>query len=89
MKRIMHERFEELAEEAGMTFEIGGFPNISKFDIEKFAQLIVRECAGICLTNDEEYGEDEDDSLAYWSAHDILERFGLLPPDIPADTDAS
>ena len=43
----MNERIQELAEQAGwmMSDEVEGF-NIR---LEKFAELIIRECAEICL----------------------------------------
>ena len=47
----MNERIQELAEHAGWD------NHHSKFDtrIEKFAQLIVRECMGLCYRIDTEY----------------------------------
>ena len=47
----MNERIEKLAEQAGWD------NHHSKFDtrIEKFAELIVRECMGICYRTDTEY----------------------------------
>ena len=70
----MNERIEELAEQAGLQFD--SYDPYGLFDEEKFAQLIVRECADICCRIDDEHGED--DSIAYWAAKDILEHFGLI-----------
>ena len=41
----MNERIEELAEQAGLHY--GSYDRYGLFDEEKFAQLIVRECADI------------------------------------------
>ena len=59
----MNERIRELAEQAGwmMSDEVEGF-NIR---LEKFAELIIRECAEICLeANDHK---------------NILNHFGIKP----------
>jgi len=75
----MNERIEELAKEAGHVY-VSGHPvpyyQFSDTQLEKFAQLIVRECADICCRIDDEHGED--DSIAYWAAKEILEHFGLI-----------
>jgi len=70
----MNERIKELAEQAGLDY--GSYDRYGLFDEEKFAQLIVRECADICCNIDDKHGED--DSIAYWAAKDILEHFGLI-----------
>ena len=61
----MNERVEELAKEAGMTICELGFPNISEFNIEKFAQLIVLECCEVA--QDEIKYQDGD-----YTADDII-----------------
>jgi hypothetical protein len=80
MEREMNERIKELAEQAGwmMSDEVEGF-NIR---LEKFAELLVRECA-TAITNDD-LAKDCDtflmDSYAKgmrYSAHLIKERFGV------------
>ena len=44
----MNKRIKELAKQAGYTeLETNEWPGIYTFNIEKFAELIVRECAGI------------------------------------------
>ena len=43
----MNERIKELSEQAGMVIVDDEFSTYGKF-AEKFAELIVRECAGIC-----------------------------------------
>ena len=49
----MNNRIEELAEQAGFSFKYKTAPNElnpghTRQDLEKFAELIVRECAGLC-----------------------------------------
>ena len=43
----MNERIRELAEQC-----VGDRPYNNSFDYEKFAELIVRECASQCLSDD-------------------------------------
>ena len=43
----MNERIRELAEEAGFIPGVMGLNRFTYFDTEKFAELIVRECASI------------------------------------------
>jgi hypothetical protein len=43
----MNERIQELAEQAGVIPGIIGLNRFTYFDTEKFAELIVRECADI------------------------------------------
>jgi hypothetical protein len=42
---------------------------------EKFAELIVRECADVCFRIDGEY--DGEDVLATWCGDGILKHFGV------------
>jgi len=77
----MNERIRELAEQAGGEFYEGfaGSTNFVKFaedDFEKFAELIVRECAAICQDVD---GEDsiEAKSGRQDCAVEIREHFGV------------
>ena len=68
----MNERIEQLAEQAGWD------NHHSKFDtrIEKFAELIVRECVAICQDVD---GEDNIDARSGRQdcAVEIKEHFGV------------
>ena len=49
----MNERIKELAEQCGFKSNPDIYDRNQSFDIEKFAKLIIRECAEICLeTND-------------------------------------
>jgi len=43
----MNERIQELAEQAGVIPGIMGLNRFTYFDTEKFAELIVRECANL------------------------------------------
>ena len=73
----MNERIKELAEQAGIHFHKGGTldagPNgIAKFvlysDMEKFAELIVRECGKSCTLQG-----DEDDMFSKFG----IKHFGV------------
>jgi hypothetical protein len=44
-------------------------------DIERFGELIVRECAKVCNDIDAEY--DGEDVLATWCAAEIKKHFGV------------
>jgi hypothetical protein len=48
----MNERIKELAEQCYETGPLGkdGWPEYSRLNQEKFAELIVRECAQVCLS---------------------------------------
>jgi len=70
----MNERIKELIEESTISL---GNPQIdgSYFDKEKFAELIIRECAEICM-------KEIDIGWAMapkspWMAKQILEHFGI------------
>jgi hypothetical protein len=55
---MMSERIRELANKAGM-WKVLHFPHLTKQEenaIEKFAELIVRECADLCLKHAEYEG---------------------------------
>ena len=47
---VMNERIKELAKEAGAQ----GIVNRDFIDVEKFAQLIVRECANYAFSDDQD-----------------------------------
>lgn len=58
----MNERIRELADQAGFILhQIEGLPDFYIFNKEKFAELIVRECA----------------TLAFDGPNGILEHFGV------------
>ena len=55
----MNEKIKELAEQAGATVnERSGYTDYGTLDldVEKFAELIVQECAELCDINDKEQG---------------------------------
>ena len=77
----MNERIKELAKEAG-TFFGGGttdyfgdylppYMSLTDLDLEKFAELIVRECIDWCNAN------ARDDGTAQRIAEDIKKHFGV------------
>ena len=60
----MNERIKELAEQCHHLY------SEHNIDLEKFAELIVRECADVC----ESFGESGD---GYTCSAEILEHFGV------------
>jgi hypothetical protein len=72
----MNKRIKELAVRAGIEFTydptevpIRAFIEAWEGDLEKFAELIVRECAGINLKSPFQDGE--------FHAREVLEHFGV------------
>jgi len=71
----MNERIKELAEQCYTTYRNGHGGYTEQFDEEKFAELIVRECAEACM-------KEIDIGWAVapkspWMAKQILEHFGI------------
>ncbi len=71
----MNERIKEFAEQCTTIYDSTTFPVDKDFDHEKFAELIVRECAEICM-------KEFDTGLlmapqAPWIAKQIKEHFGV------------
>lgn len=68
----MNERIQQLAEQAGWD------NHHSKFDtrIEKFAELIVKECAQIAKEVDGDEGDDYQSGRT-WAGIDVLKHFGV------------
>jgi hypothetical protein len=71
----MNERIRELMMQSWNTYynqEVNGtqFPIVQKFDAEKFAELIVKECAGLV---EDYYDED----TKYLAGHIIRKHFGV------------
>jgi hypothetical protein len=77
-RRRMNERIRALKEQATRTAMWPGDPDAGELDAEKFAELIVRECVGICEC---EWNGDADTfaaSEAYNECADaIKEHFGV------------
>ena len=72
----MNERIRELAEQA-TTIEYGadrGF--FLLLDKEKFAELIVRECAQVAKEVDGDEGDDYTSGRT-WAGIDVLKHFGV------------
>lgn len=71
----MNEKIKKLAEQFRMNFSINGNPQdgIHWDDVEKFAELIIKECAQVCNNIDVEY--EGEDVLATWCASAIKEHF--------------
>jgi hypothetical protein len=75
----MNERIKELIKEAGEVYQedVWSGVGVYEFNKEKFAELIVRECAGVCDderdSNDSEFGK----LVAEICALKIMERFGV------------
>jgi S-ribosylhomocysteine lyase LuxS involved in autoinducer biosynthesis len=64
----MNERIRELAEQTGWRYDNGEWQFADDSDIEKFAELIVRECA--------EYAEHKLDMAGYKKKF-MLKHFGV------------
>jgi len=74
----MNERIKELAEQTSHIWHASGAPQIYEFTpekLEKFAELIVRECADVCFRIDDEY--DGEEVGATWCVDGILKHFGV------------
>ena len=70
----MNERIRELAHEAGLpTYNPEGMPT----KLEKFAELIVRECARLARDTDLEDVEGGDSAVLRAAKLQILEHFGV------------
>jgi len=73
----MNERIKELAAQAGATVnERSGYTDYGTLDldVEKFAQLIVRECAKFL---DENSGADECGNVWHPFPEELLKHFGV------------
>ena len=73
----MNERIRELAKESGYVYHVGGtvpYFEFSKNQLEKFAELIVRECARAL---DDKLANPNGASVAYCDGSDLLEHFGV------------
>ena len=68
----MNERIKQLADEAGLYDFVIESMGINE-EMEKFAELIVRECIGVC----EEYHGTAGDQAARYIGQGINEHFGV------------
>ena len=71
----MNERIKQLIEQCYETVPIGrdGWPEYSKLSEEKFAELIVRECANKVDSNLRDWLQDSNGTIG----DKILEHFGV------------
>jgi hypothetical protein len=67
----MNERIKELAEQCGFKSNPDIYDRNQSFDIEKFAELIVRECVQVCADR----GKHHDGLYSAW-ADDCSKRIG-------------
>ena len=80
----MKERIRQLAEQAGLRFtQLMSNPMVpvvdgKETDLEKFAQLIVRECAKVCDDLDiDDWGDKSFDDGTYYCSRAIKQHFGV------------
>ena len=80
----MNERIKELAEQAGIEFvydptetPMRAFVECWEDDLEKFAELIVRECAAIASNTNLEDVDGGDSAVLFAAREQILEHFGV------------
>ena len=73
----MNERIRQLAEQVVGASRLhgGDFALMGNEQVEKFGELIVKECAKVCNKIDSEY--DGEDVLATWCAKEIKQHFGV------------
>ena len=76
----MNERIKLLAEQATSIVEMVGpqgyTSSYANFDREKFAELIVRECAKVAKKVDGDEGDDYKSGRT-WAGIDVLKHFGV------------
>ena len=71
----MNERIQQLAEQCRIeTYGVNGELLAFGFDEEKFAELIVRECARAL---DDKLANPNGANMAYCDGSDLLEHFGV------------
>ena len=76
----MNERIKELAKQTGYIWHASGDPKVYEFTpekLEKFAELIVRECARIIDRGDGEMSSQAETIWCNVCRDDILKHFGV------------
>jgi hypothetical protein len=71
----MNERIRQLAEQAGYTKDMFGIGHWDMPECQKFAELIIRECAEMVRKHNEQFMENES-HYGVVSA-DVLKHFGV------------
>ena len=74
MSRRMREPFHTLIWKASVGYN-DSWSRVDPEVLEKFAELIVKECMTVCQEIDKEY--DGEDVLATWCASEIGKHFGV------------
>jgi hypothetical protein len=72
----MNKRIQELAEQCTTIYNSTTFPVDRDFDYEKFAELIVKECANVAKLTEADDGNDYK-AGRHWAGTDILKHFGI------------
>jgi hypothetical protein len=76
--RRMNERIKELAIEAGYDWAWDTQIDFGHKEMEKFAELIVRECAKVCNDLDiDDWGDKSFDDGTYYCSRAIKQHFGV------------
>ena len=73
----MNQRIQKLIEQATHTAMWPGDPDAGELDAEKFAELIVQECAGIA--NKQFSAASGLDDRDCWTAAEMKKHFGVEP----------
>ena len=74
----MNERIKELIKQATTIEEHKWGVSYDNFDKEKFAELIVRECAKVCDDLDiDDWGDKSFDDGTYYCSRAIKQHFGV------------
>ena len=76
----MNERLKELAEQTGYIWHASGEPQVYEFTpekLEKFSELIVRECARVIDRGDGEMSSMSETIWCNVCRDDILKHFGV------------
>jgi hypothetical protein len=72
----MNQRIQALVEQATRGAMWPGDPDAGELNVEKFAELLVQECAQVAKQTDSDDGVDYKSGRA-WAGIDILKHFGV------------